>query len=150
MSRFTFTAILHAGPGGGSLVEVPPDVVASLGPPLRQRVRGTLDGVEYDSNIGPMGGGQTCLGIHKAVREGAGVAFGDTVTIEIESNHAPRTVVIPDELEAALARDPAAREAYDRLSYTNRKEMAASVADAKRPETRERRLAAAMARLRSQ
>jgi hypothetical protein len=150
MRRYTFVAVLRSAPSGGSLVELPDEVVAGLGPPARQRVLGTLNGVVFHSNTMPMGGGRTGVGIHKAVRGDAGVAFGDSVTIEIESDNAPRIVVVPDELAAALATDPAAQAAFDRLSYTNRKEMAASVADAKRPQTRERRLAAAVARLRAQ
>ena len=67
-----------------------------------------------------------------------------------QRDEVPRVVVIPDALAAALAADPAAQAAFDRLSFTNRKEMAASIAEAVRPETRERRLAAAMARLRAQ
>ena len=148
-SRFTFSAALVAARGGGALVELPSQVVAALGPPARQRVRGTLNGVAYRSNIGPMGG-QTYLGIHKAVRTEAGVGFGDLVHIVIEADEVPRVVVVPDALAAALAADPVAQAAFDRLSFTNRKEMAASIAEAVRPETRERRLAAAVARLRSQ
>jgi hypothetical protein len=149
-SRFTFSAALVAARGGGALVELPSEVVAALGPPARKRVRGTLNGVAYRSNIGPMGGGRTYLGIHKALRTEAGVGFGDLVRVVIEADEVPRVVVVPDVLAAALAADPAAQAAFDRLSFTNRKEMAASIAEAVRTETRERRLAAAMARLRSQ
>jgi len=149
-ARFTCSAVLVAAQGGGSLVELPSEVVAALGPPARQRVRGTLNGVGYHSNIGPIGGGRTCLGVHKAVRTEARVEFGDVVHIVIEAYEVARVVVVPDALAAALAADPAAQAAFDRLSFTNRKEMAASIAEAVRTETRERRLAAAMARLRSQ
>lgn len=150
MRGFTFSALLIEAQGGGSLVEVPHEVVAGLGPSAGQRVHGTLNGIAYHSNIGPMGGGRTYLGIHKAVRAEARVTFGDRVTVEIEKETAPRIVAVPDELAAALASDPAAQAAFDRLSFTNRKEMAASIGQAARTETRERRLAAAMARLRSQ
>ena len=148
--RFTFSAVLLPARGGGSLVELPPKVTDALGPPARQRVRGTVNGVAYRSNIGPIGGGRTCLGIHKAVRTEAGAAVGDLVHVVIEPDEVPRVVVVPDALAAALAADPAAQAAFDRLSFTNRKEMAASIAEAVRIETRERRLAAAMARLRAQ
>jgi hypothetical protein len=148
--RFTFSGVLVAVQGGGSLVELPREVADALGPPARQRVRGTLNGVAYRSNIGPMGGGRTYLGIHKAVRSEAGVSFGDLVHIVIEADEVARVVVVPDALATALAAEPAARSAFDRLSFTDRKEMAASIAEAARAATRERRLAAAMARLRSQ
>jgi uncharacterized protein YdeI (YjbR/CyaY-like superfamily) len=52
---------------------------------------------------------------------------------------APREIDLPAELTVALAGDATAREAFDALSYTHRKEFARWVGDAKRTETRERR-----------
>ena len=54
---------------------------------------------------------------------------------------------MPEALAAVLADEPAARAAFESLSYTRRKELARRVADAKRPETRERRLAGVLAQL---
>ena len=62
----------------------------------------------------------------------------------------PRVVELPPELDRLLAGDPELRARFDALAFTHRKEMAVSIADAKRPETRERRLAAIVARLRAQ
>jgi len=39
--------------------------------------------------------------------------------------------------------------AWEKLSFTNKKEMARSLEEAKKPETRQRRLAAALQRLRA-
>ena len=50
-------------------------------------------------------------------------------------------------LPRAIARDKKASAAWDRLSFTNQKEVARSLEEAKKPETRERRLAAALAKL---
>jgi len=71
----------------------------------------------------------------------AGVDIGDSVELEIGRDTRPRTVDVPDDLAAALAGDPAARAAFERQSFTRRREQAESVAGAKRPETRARRLA---------
>ena len=145
-----FTAELEAGRGGGAMVLVPPEIAAALGGLRQMRMVGTINGVPYQSSTMPYGGRGLFLGVHKATREAAGVMPGELVDIVVSRDDRPRVVEIPAELVAALAADPAARAAFDRLSFTNRKEMAGSVAEAKRPETRERRLAAAMARLRSQ
>jgi uncharacterized protein YdeI (YjbR/CyaY-like superfamily) len=72
------------------------------------------------------------------------MSVGDTVTIEIERDDAPRMVEIPPDLAAALDADPAVRAAFDAMSYTHRKEYVRAVLDAKRPETRARRLALAV------
>jgi len=89
--------------------------------------------------------GEFLLGLNRAVRAEAGVQAGDTVEVEIELDSAPREVVMPDALADALARDVAARAAFDALSYTHRKEYARWIDDAKREETRERRVAQTLA-----
>ena len=151
MSRVhRFTAELEAGRGGGAMVLVPPEIATALGGLRQMRMIGTVNGVPYQSSVMPYGGRGLFLGVHKVTREAAGVMPGELVDVVVSRDERPRVVEIPAELVAALAADPAAQAAFDRLSYTNRKEMAGSVAEAKRPETRERRLAAAMARLRSQ
>ena len=67
------------------------------------------------------------------------------VTLAVDTEE--RTVEVPPDLAAALEADPQARSAWDALSYTSRKERARSVAEAKKPETRERRLRATLAAL---
>jgi len=81
-----------------------------------------------------------CLGIHKATREAAGKTFGDRVVIELERDEAAREVEVPDELAQALSQDRVARTVYEGLSFTHRREYARWVAEAKRPETKARRV----------
>ena len=132
--------MIEPGRGGGALVRLPDDVAASFGTRRQVRVKGTLGGVEYRSNLMPVGGGVFCLGVHKAVREAAGVTFGAAVTVTIERDDEPREVVVPPELAAALAGDPVAKAAFDRLPPSHRREHANAVAEAKKPETRARRI----------
>jgi bacteriocin resistance YdeI/OmpD-like protein/uncharacterized protein DUF1905 len=147
MSR-TFEGALEAGPGGGALVRLPPEVVASLGG-TRVRVRGTLNGVDFRSSTMPTGGGAACLGVHKATREAAGAAFGDRVQVAVELDQSPREVELPPELAQALAADPALRSAFEGLAFTHRREQAEWIGAAKRPETRARRLGETLERLRT-
>jgi uncharacterized protein YdeI (YjbR/CyaY-like superfamily) len=77
------------------------------------------------------------------------VGQGDSIAIELGLDTAPRTVTVPQDLQTELARDRNAAAAWDALSYTDRKEIARSLEEAKKPETRERRLAAALERLRA-
>lgn len=96
-----------------------------------------------------MGDGTFGLGVLKSIQAQAGVKPGDSIAIELELDTQPRTVDVPRDLAAVLARDSKASAAWKALSYTNRKEMARSLEEAKRPETRERRLSAALEKLRS-
>ena len=67
---------------------------------------------------------------------------------KIELDQAPREVELPEALADALANDAKARAAFDRLSYTHRKEYARWVGEARREETQQRRVAQALERLR--
>ena len=81
--------------------------------------------------------------------EAAGMKKGDKVRVSLERDTEPRTVAVPAELQAALAADPQARAALERLSYSHRREYAGWVAEAKKEETRARRAAKAMELLRA-
>jgi uncharacterized protein YdeI (YjbR/CyaY-like superfamily) len=95
-------------------------------------------------------GGEFLLGLDREVRAGAGgVAAGDDVDVALELDTAERTVEVPEALASALADDPHARGIFEGLAYTHRKEYARWVAEAKRDETRQRRVAQAVEMLKS-
>jgi uncharacterized protein YdeI (YjbR/CyaY-like superfamily) len=52
----------------------------------------------------------------------------------------PRTVETPPDLATALKRAPAAARVFDKLSNSHRKEYVQWIEEAKKPETRARRL----------
>jgi uncharacterized protein YdeI (YjbR/CyaY-like superfamily) len=52
----------------------------------------------------------------------------------------PSKIAIPEDLEREFARDPAIRQTFDGLTSTNRYAILYHLHDAKKPETRERRL----------
>ena len=147
----TFKGVLTATPrgGGGTLVPVPRQVAATLGLKGMPKVQAVIAGQPYRGSLMPMGDGTYCLGVLKSIQEAAGVKQGDTVTVELELDKAPRVVELPADLAKAIARDKKASAAWDKLSFTNKKEMARGLEEAKKPETRERRLAAAIAQLRA-
>jgi hypothetical protein len=140
-----FRGTVEAAGGGGHVVPVPCDAKVQFGA-ARAPVRGTVNGVALRTRLAVYGG-VSYLGLRKAFLAEAGLAIGDTVDIELERDDAPREVELPPELEAALA-DPEVRAAYDKLAFTHRREYAEWVAEAKRPETRERRVAQTVERLR--
>lgn len=85
-------------------------------------------------------GNRYLLPFSRTNREAAGVAAGDTVSVALASDDAPRTVEVPDDLAAALDAAPRARAAFDAGSFSHRREWVEWVSGAKRPETRERRV----------
>jgi Bacteriocin-protection, YdeI or OmpD-Associated/Domain of unknown function (DUF1905) len=143
-----FEGVLQAGRGGGAYVDLPPHVLTGLNRGTRLRVRGRLNGVEFRSSTMPTGDGRACLGVHKATREAAGARFGDPVRVEFEVDATPREVVVPAELTAVLDADPLLRATFDRLAPSRRRELAEGVAEAKKPETKQRRIARIVEQLR--
>ena len=94
-------------------------------------------------------GGKNLIGFSKAVRAEMGVELGDEIDAVITPDAEERTVDLPEVLAAALQADPVARAAFEALSFTRRKEIARSIADAKQDATRQRRLEKALADLRT-
>ena len=124
----------------GTYIEVPLDVPAVFGR-ARPPVRGTINGAPLRSTIAKYGD-EYFLVINRKVREAAGVAAGQTVDIELELDTKPRTVRVPGDLAAAL--DQETRAMFDRMSYTHRREYVEWIKEAKRDETRRRRIAKAV------
>jgi hypothetical protein len=142
-----FTAKLEPVPHGGLFVVVPAEVASNAHLAHGARVRGTLNGVAYRSSLMKYSG-VFHLGVHKATAGAAGVARGTRVEITIEIDDEPLpTDVVPDDLAAALAGDSRASASWQKLAPAVRRGYVKSVLEAKRQETRERRVAAIVATL---
>jgi hypothetical protein len=134
--------------GPAAAVVLDDEVVATVGEGARRfPVVATVNGYTWRTTVARMRG-EFLLGLNRAVREEAGVEAGDSVDVSLELDTAPREVEVPEALATRLADDPAAREAFNRLAYTHRKEYARWIDEAKRDETRRRRVAQALEMLR--
>ncbi len=131
----------------GPFIPIPGEVQRKLALRGRPKVRAVIAGVPYRGSLMPMGDGTFCLGVLKAIQQEKKIDVGDVITVDLEIDTEERTVAVPHDLAAALKLEPAAAAAWEKLSYTNRKEIARSLEEAKKSETRERRLRDAMARL---
>jgi len=145
-----FEGVLTSTPrgGGGTLVPIPREVATELGLKGMPKIQAVIAGTPYRGSLMPMGDGTYCLGVLKSIQEAAGVGLGDTIEVPLELDTAPRTVEPLADLAAVLALDKKAAAAWAKLSFTNKTEIARSLEEAKKPETRRRRLAAALERLR--
>ncbi|MFF1818503.1 YdeI/OmpD-associated family protein [Kribbella sp. NPDC058245] len=138
----TFDGVIVVGDGGGAWVEVPGEVIAGLGGGGRIPVLATFDGVEYRGSIASMGGCMA-LGVLKGIRAELGKTAGDTVTVTVERDTAERTVDVPDDFAQALAAANL-RGTFDALAFSHRREHVNAILDAKKPETRSRRITKAL------
>lgn len=143
----TFRTTVELGGKTATGFEVPADVVEALGQGRRPAVRVTLGGHTYRSTIAVMGG-RFLIPLSAENRTAAGLSAGDDVEVVLEPDTAEREVIVPDDLATALAEDTPAREFFDRLAYTHRKEWVRWIEDAKKPETRAGRVQATLDGLR--
>jgi uncharacterized protein YdeI (YjbR/CyaY-like superfamily) len=109
-------------------------------------VRGTINGFPYRGTIFPVGGKYIFV-VNRELRTNANAKGGEMISVTMERDDEPRLITPPADLARALKAAPAAQAAWDKLSYTHRKEHARAVEDAKRPETRVRRIEKAIAQL---
>lgn len=143
-----FRAIVELGGRTATGFEVPPEVVERLGRGRRPAVTVTLGGHTYRSTVATMGG-RFLLPLSAENREAAGVSAGDEVEVTLTPDSAEREVAVPEDLARELAGDDPARQFFDGLAYTHRKEWVRWIEEAKKPETRANRLASTMEALRA-
>ena len=142
-----FRATLEQSGKTATGMRVPDAVVDGLGGGRRPAVRVTIKGYTYRSSIAFMGG-EFWLGVNAENRVACGVAAGDVLDVEVELDTAPREVVVPADFAAALDPFAGARRFFEGLSYSERRWFVLGIDDAKTPETRQRRIEKAVARLR--
>lgn len=139
----TYSCVLPEGDGVGA-IPVPFDQRALFGracPPVVV----AINAHRYRSTIA-VRQGATFVPLSRANREAAGVAAGETITVTLTLDSEPRVVMPPADLADALNAAGLA-DRWNALSFTLQRELAEGIEGAKRPETRTRRIAAAVATL---
>jgi hypothetical protein len=134
----TFTVELERVQKTATMFRVPFDLEAAFGrarPPVKVTIRdhtwrttpGVYDGVGH-------------IVVNRAVKAATGVDAGDRVRVRMELDTEPRTIDVPADLAAALDGDPQGKAAFAKLSFTHKREYVEWIAEAKRDETRTRRV----------
>jgi hypothetical protein len=147
MTGKTFEAtLIKDDDSGGAGVKIPFDVQEAFGKKGRVPVKCTIDGYPYRGSIVPYGGTHY-IGVVKKIRDAIGKTYGDTVDIVMELDEEPRVVDVPEDFARALAGNEAAKKAFDKLSYSHKREYVEWINEAKKEETRKRRIAKAVEKL---
>jgi len=144
--RIAFRTTLNSEKSGElALIEVPGNVREVFGK-ARPPVVAKLGKYAFRTTIAVYGG-KSYVGVRKSHREAGKLEPGQTIEVVIELDDAPRTVTPPKELAAAMKKDAKARAAWEALSFTHQREHAEAIEDAKKPETRARRVEKTIAML---
>src|SRR5688572_3507177 len=139
MKKYTFDAEIKEGRGGGAYVVFPYNAEKEFGTNGKVPVNATIDGVPDKGALFRMGMPHHILGVPKAIRDQIGKQPGDSVAIVVSRDDAPREVVVPPALQARMKK-AGVLPFFEALSFTSRKEYSRWIAEAKKDETRERRL----------
>jgi hypothetical protein len=121
-------------------ITVPFDAEQIFGKRGRVPVRGTLNGAPFRASLFKMGGDCHFMVVNRKLREASGVRGGETVPVTLERDDAPRVITPPADFARALKGNKEAQAIWDKLSYTHRREHVEHIEDAKKPETRLRRI----------
>ena len=139
MKKYTFTAKIAAVGNGGAFVLFPYSVEKEFGTRGRVPVQASFDGIPYRGSLTRCGATDHMLGMLKSIREQVGKGPGDTVAVVVWKDEGERTVEVPPDLAKLLDRH-GLRPFFEKLSYTHRKEYCRWITEAKKEETRTRRL----------
>jgi len=132
--------------GSAGFIELPFDPKKMFGK-VRAPVKVTLNGFTFRTTIAAMGG-PPCIGMRTSWREAAGLEGGETVEVRVALDDEPRVVTPPADFVKALKAAPPAWDRWCALSFTHQREHVEAVEGAKKPETRARRIANAVAMVR--
>jgi Domain of unknown function (DUF1905)/Bacteriocin-protection, YdeI or OmpD-Associated len=148
MTQHKFKAKLLSHTGTEAAILKPPfDVVEVFQRKGRVPVKGTINRFPFRSSLMNMGDGHMMV-VNAQLRAGAKCKAGDTVIVLMELDEDKRKVEVPAYLRKIIDRDPKAREFWPKLSFTHQKEYVREIEGAKKPETREKHIAAMMGALR--
>ena len=139
MAAHRFRAKLYAV-GVNRCVDVPPEVTDALGAETHIRVKGSVGGEPYRSNLAPRGGGMHRLFVHSGIWRQLGVDVGDLVDVEIERDEEEWEITVPADLAEAMPAGSEALEAFQALTVPNRKRFIERIEETKTPATRKRRI----------
>lgn len=137
----SFQAIIQrSGTINAAFVEFPFSVEELFGKKGQVKIKAIFDGkVEYRGSLAKMNSDCHILGLTQEVRKKPGKSFGDTVSVKLWEDKEKRIVEIPEDVQIVFNENLKAKELFEAMSYTHKKEYIRWIVEAKKPETRENR-----------
>lgn len=136
------TTLLQAGKTATG-IKIPPEIIEKLGAGKKPPIKVTINGFTYRSTVAVMGGA-FMVGVNAENRVGAKVKGGDKIDVTIELDTEERLIDVPADFQKILNKNPEAKKKFTSLSYSGKKQLVVSIADAKTEETKQRRIEKAL------
>lgn len=136
-----FKAIIRQnGNMNAAFVEFPFSTEELFGKKGQVKIKAIFDGkADYRGSLARMGSDCHILGLTQEVRKKLGKTFGDEVSVSLIEDKEERVVEIADDIASTFDENPQAKELFEKMSYTHKKEYIRWIDEAKKPETRENR-----------
>jgi len=132
--------IFQHGEINAAYVEFPFSTEELFGKKGQVKIKAIFDDhVEYRVSLAKMKSDCHLLGLTQEVRNKLGKFFGDEISVKLWEDKEERIVEIPDDVKIVFNENLQAKELFDKMSYTHRKEYIRWIVEAKKPETRENR-----------
>lgn len=122
-----------------TIVPIPFDAAKIWGNRGQLRVRGEINGYEFQTSLFPDGKGGHYLLVNRQMQKGGHAQAGNLARFLLKPDSAKRAVGIPAELLRELRQSKPLMRFFESFNNSNRNWIAQWVAGAKRAETRKRR-----------
>lgn len=141
LSPIEFTAIIQQnGAMNAAFVEFPFSTEELFHKKGQIKIKALFDNkIEYRGSLAKMKSDCHILGLTQEVRKQLGKNFGDEVSVSLTEDKEERVVIIADDIAIVFDENPEAKDLFDKMSYTHKKEYIRWIEEAKKPETRENR-----------
>ena len=146
--KLKFKAKIEPAGMGGTFVLFPYDTEKEFGIRGKVPVKATMDGVPYTGSLMKCGLADHAMHVPKAIREELGKNVGDVLDVTVWRDHEERVLEVPAELARVMKKE-GLLQFFDSLSYTHRKEYCRWISEAKKEETRAKRLEKAVEMMRA-
>lgn len=140
MFHFTTQLIKGSDRRGWTYVDIPAEVSLKFQTKGRIKVVGKIDSENFRTSLLPKGDGTHFLFVSQPLLKKIRKAAGDFVEVHLEEDLQPRSVDLPEDMRRALSQSPLAMATYQNFSYSHKKELNDWINEAKKIETRERRI----------
>jgi hypothetical protein len=142
MPGYSFEAILirPEGVGTWTYLNIPMDISTTFGSKGQVRVRGTINGYPFRTTALPMGDGTHYLVVGKSIRDQVQAIQGDTVKVILELDPEEQQVVIPEDMRQAFISQPLAKDVFEKLTNSHKKDYVNWILGARQEDTRQRRI----------
>ncbi|WP_167747193.1 YdeI/OmpD-associated family protein [Cohnella luojiensis] len=141
MNEFNAKLIRPNGTGTWTYVNVPFQVKEVYGSKGQVKVKGTLNGIAYRGSLMPHGDGTHYMVVNQTLREAANAIMGTIVEVVMERDTEERVIRIPEDFLTSLEENAEASAFFRNLAYSYQKEYVVWIEAAKKPETRQARIA---------